>query len=352
MPPGPQPAKAPSIVLDKTIAENINKDIDIFENCIVIPEIKEFVKTLLIKLDPRYTLEQFEENIKKIKELMGNPKIFIENFESLNTQFIDFYQLINDLLFQLKFNETITRNVIDIKDLKTKNKNFKDIIEQYIKITTTTPAYQNFLKNNFFNHKTLMNQLYSAPPLPKLPLKYHEEWEINRSIITPITPITSGNDELYSKVSKESNVFIHKETKYESDEIIDPVDISIINQWKKGNMVNFKKTYKSIIEHILLPIIDKIKQAKSALIAKISFKNDEVESYIINLDEDLELCNILEHMLDRIYECSKIQSGEAEFIKIRETHKPKLKLIIDNIRTELLDIKYGLYLILMELVAI
>jgi hypothetical protein len=347
MPPAQPPAKAPLIELDKTIVANITSDIGIFEKCIAIPGIKEIVEIIVIKVGLKYTFDIFKESIKTIKELMENPPVFINKFVLINQQFIDFYKLINDLLFQLKFNETIKSNSIDITDLK--NKNFKEINEQYNKINKTTQPYQNFLKNNFFNHKTLMKQLYSK--LPGLPLKDYEKWEINRSIITPITPITSGNDELYSKVSNESNVFIHKETKYESKKIIDDVQITIINQWKTENMVNFKKTYKTIIENILLPIIDKIKQAKAALIKETSFKFENVEIDIKKLDEDLELCNILEHMLDRIYECSKIQSGEAEFIKIRETHKPKLKLIIDNIRTELLDIKYGLYLILMALEA-
>jgi hypothetical protein len=344
MPPAQPPAKAPLIELDKTIVANITSDIGIFEKCIAIPGIKEIVKTLLIKLDSKYTLEQFEKNIEQIKELMKKPQVFINKFVLINQQFIDFYKLINDLLFQLKFNETIKSNSIDITDLK--NKNFKEINEQYNKINKTTQPYQNFLKNNFFNHKTLMKQLYSK--LPGLPLKDYEKWEINRSIITPIT---SDNDKLYLNVSIESNVFIHKETKYESDKIIDPVDSSIINQWKTDNMVNFKKTYKTIIENILLPIIDKIKKAKAALKEKTSFKIYIVEIYIKKLDEDLELCNILEHMLDRIYKCSEIDSTEPDFKKIRDTHKPKLKPIIDTIRKELLDIKYGLYLILMELEA-
>lgn len=352
MPPGPQPAKAPLIELDKTIVANIKSDIGIFEKCIAIPEIKEIVKILLIKLELKYTFKKFEKKIEKIKELMKNPNIFIQNFVLLNDQFNDFYQIINDLLFQLKFNETIKSNSIDIKDLKTKNKNFNEINEEYNKIDTKTQPYQNFLKNNFFNYRTLMKQLYSSPPLLKLPFKDHEKWEINRSITIPIT---SGNDKLYdklySKVSIESNVFIHKETKYESKTIIDPFDSRMSNKWKNDNMVNFKKTYKTIIENILLPITDKIKQAKAALINKRLFKNKIVESDIINLDEDLELCNILEHMLDRIYECSNIDPTEADFIKIRDTYKDQLKTIIDTIRTELLDIKYGLYLIIMELEA-
>lgn len=67
MPPGPQPAKAPLIELDKTIVANIKSDIGIFEKCIAIPEIKEIVKILLIKLELKYTFKKFEKRLKKLK---------------------------------------------------------------------------------------------------------------------------------------------------------------------------------------------------------------------------------------------------------------------------------------------